>query len=126
MPPPDSFISSAEAHVMQLLWQRHPQSAEDLCLELMPAQGWQPSTVKTLLNRLLQKGVIRADREGRRFLYSPVLEREAWLAGQSLSLIDRWFGGGIAPLVAQFASQRKLSRDDIKALEALLKEQGRE
>lgn len=117
-------ISDAESLVMQQLWDRHPQSAEELALELLPAQGWQLSTLKTLLGRLVSKGALRADKDGRRFLYSPLISREQWLGGQSLSLIDRWFGGGLAPLVAQFASQRKLKPEDIEALKRLLKEQG--
>jgi BlaI family penicillinase repressor len=117
-------ISDAESHVMEQLWQSAPQTAEDLAATLGASQGWQPSTVKTLLNRLLQKGAVSAERDGRRFLYSPLVERQAWLGSQSISLIDRLFGGGLAPLVAQFASQRKLSKADVAALKALLKEQG--
>ncbi|MEK8047410.1 BlaI/MecI/CopY family transcriptional regulator [Ideonella margarita] len=117
-------ISDAESHVMEQLWQSAPQAAEDLAATLGASQGWQPSTVKTLLNRLLQKGAVSAERDGRRFLYSPLVERQAWLGSQSISLIDRLFGGGLAPLVAQFASQRKLSKADVAALKALLKEQG--
>jgi BlaI family penicillinase repressor len=115
-------ISDAESHVMDQLWQRAPQTAEDLVATLSATQGWQPSTVKTLLNRLLHKGAISAERDGRRFLYSVVLERDAWQRNQSVSLIDRLFGGRLAPLVAQFASQRRLSKTDIAALKALLKE----
>ena len=115
-------ISDAESYVMDQLWQRAPQTAEDLVATLSATQGWQPSTVKTLLNRLLHKGAISAERDGRRFLYSVVLERDAWQRSQSVSLIDRLFGGRLAPLVAQFASQRKLSKTDITALKALLKE----
>lgn len=117
-------ISDAESHVMVELWRHAPQAADELAATLGGAQDWQPSTVKTLLNRLLQKGAISAEREGRRFLYSPTLQRDAWLGGQSVSLIDRLFGGRLAPLVAQFASQRKLSKADVAALKSLLKEQG--
>jgi BlaI family penicillinase repressor len=117
-------VSDAESQVMSQLWQRAPQTAEELTAALAGSQGWQSSTVKTLLNRLMQKGAIAAERDGRRFLYTPVLERDAWLRGQSVSLIDRLFGGRVAPLVAQFASQRKLSKTDIAALKALLKEHG--
>jgi BlaI family penicillinase repressor len=117
-------ISDAESHVMEQLWLSAPQAAEDLAATLGASQGWQPSTVKTLLNRLLQKGAVSAERDGRRFLYSPLVERQAWLGNQSISLIDRLFGGGLAPLVAQFASQRKLSKADVAALKALLKAQG--
>jgi len=63
-------------------------------------------------------------RDGRRFLYSPLLERDTWLGSQSVSFIDRLFGGSLAPRVAQFATPRKLSKTDIKAPKALLKEQG--
>jgi predicted transcriptional regulator len=117
-------VSDAEHQVMALLWQHAPQTAEELATALAGTQGWQPSTVKTLLNRLLQKGAIAAERDGRRFLYAPLLERDAWLGSQSVSLVDRLFGGRLAPLVAQFASQRKLTKADIAALKALLKDQG--
>ena len=117
-------ISDAEARVMVQLWERTPQTAEELAAELGTTQGWQPSTIKTLLNRLLQKGAVSAERDGRRFLYSAMLERDAWQRAQSVSFVDRLFGGRLAPLVSQFASQRKLSKADIAALKALLKEHG--
>jgi predicted transcriptional regulator len=117
-------ISDAEARVMVQLWERAPQTAEELAAELGTTQGWQPSTIKTLLNRLLQKGAVSAERDGRRFLYSAMLERDAWQRAQSVSFVDRLFGGRLAPLVSQFASQRKLSKADIAALKALLKEHG--
>jgi BlaI family penicillinase repressor len=116
-------ISDAESLVMRQLWQRSPQTAEDLAATLGTAQGWQPATVKTLLNRLLKKGALTAERDGRRFLYAPAIPEEAWVADAGLSLIDRLFGGRLAPLVAQFASQRKLTADDLAALKALLKAQ---
>lgn len=119
-------ISDAESQVMRQLWQRAPQTADQIAAVLGPEQGWQLSTVKTLLNRLLKKGAVTAERDGRRFLYAPAVPEEAWVAGAGLSLIDRLFGGRLAPLVAQFASERKLSAEDIEALKALLKEQGHE
>lgn len=105
---------------MAILWQRHPATAEEIIAALAGQQDWQDATVKTLLNRLLNKGAIRADKDGRRYLYAPVLQREEWLAQQSESLLDRWFGGRIAPLVAHFSKQRKLSDRDIAELQALI------
>ena len=111
---------------MRQLWQRAPQAADQIAAALAPEQGWQLSTVKTLLNRLLKKGAVTAERDGRRFLYAPAVPEEAWVASAGLSLIDRLVGGRLAPLVAQFASKRKLSADDLAALKALRKEQGHE
>ncbi|KQY88829.1 MULTISPECIES: BlaI/MecI/CopY family transcriptional regulator [Roseateles] len=126
MEKPTSPISEAEALVMQELWARSPQGADEIATTVGSRQGWQLATVKTLLNRLLKKGAVTAERDGRRFLYAPAVPQDAWVADTGLSLIDRLFGGRLAPLVAQFASERKLKPEDVEALKALLKEQGHE
>ena len=115
-------ISEAESVVMEVLWQRSPCSAEDVSAELSREQDWQEATIKTLLNRLLKKGAIRAVKEGRRYLYAPVLKREDWVHGQSRSLLDRLFDGRVAPLVAHFSEKGKLSRKDIAELKRLIGE----
>ena len=68
-------ISEAESVVMDVLWRRHPLGAEDVVLALADRQDWQEATIKTLLNRLLNKGAISAAKDGRRYLYSPLLRR---------------------------------------------------
>ena len=115
-------ISEAESVVMDVLWKRQPLSAEDVVASLSGQQDWQEATVKTLLNRLLKKGAIAAQKDGRRYLYAPVLQRDAWVQGESESLLERVFGGRVAPLVAHFSEQRKLSRKDIADLRKLLEE----
>ena len=113
-------ISDAEAVVMDVLWKRSPLSADEVVMALSSRQDWQDATVKTLLNRLLNKGAIDAEKDGRRYLYAPVLQREAWVQGESESLLDRVFGGRVAPLVAHFSEHRKLTRKDIADLRKLL------
>ena len=115
-------ISEAESVVMDVLWKRNPLAAEDIVAALAQRQDWQEATIKTLLNRLLKKGAISAEKDGRRYLYAPVLQREAWVQGESESLLERMFDGRVAPLVAHFSEQRKLSRKDIAELRKLLKE----
>jgi BlaI family transcriptional regulator, penicillinase repressor len=116
-------ISEGESYVMEVLWRAPgPLVAEQIVVALAETQHWQTATVKTLLNRLLKKGAIGARSEGRRFLYHPVLRREDWLARESEGLLKRLFGGRIAPLVAHFGSQRKLSRADIQELRKLIDE----
>ena len=115
-------ISDAESVVMDVLWKRSPLSADEVVAALSGQQEWQEATVKTLLNRLLKKGAISAEKDGRRYLYAPVLQRAAWVQGESESLLARMFGGRVAPLVAHFSEQRKLSRKDIADLRKLLEE----
>ena len=115
-------ISEAESIVMDVLWREHPRSADDVVAALADARHWQEATIKTLLNRLLNKGAIAAEKDGRRYLYTPVLKREDWLIDESESLLDRLFGGRIAPLVAHFSEHRKLSRKDVAELRKFLEE----
>lgn len=113
-------ISEAEAKVMDVLWRRHPLGADAVIESLLRTSDWQEPTIKTLLNRLLRKGAIRAEREGRRFLYAPVLRREDYLLHESQGLLDRLFDGRVAPLVAHFSERRKLTRKDLAELRKLI------
>lgn len=113
-------ISDAESVVMDVLWQRSPLAAEEVVAALAPRQDWQEATVKTLLNRLLNKGAIAADKDGRRYLYRPLLRREDWVLDESESLLARLFDGRVAPLVAHFSEHRKLSAQDVAELRRLV------
>lgn len=115
-------ISEAEATVMEVLWRGSPRSAEEVIAALAADTGWAEPTVKTLLNRLLNKGAISAEKDGRRYLYSPVLRREAWVQQQSEGLLARLFGGRVAPLVAHFSERGKLGAADIAELKRLVRE----
>jgi predicted transcriptional regulator len=114
-------ISEAESHVMEVLWRAPgPVVAEQIVAALAETQHWQAATVKTLLNRLLNKGAIAAEKDGRRFLYQAVLQRDDWLARESETMLQRLFGGRLAPLVAHFGSQQKLSPADVAELRKLI------
>ena len=115
-------ISEAESVVMDVLWARSPLAAEDIVAALAGNRDWAEPTIKTLLNRLLNKGAIEAEKDGRRYLYAPLLRREDWVLQESRGLLDRLFDGRVAPLVAHFSAQRKLSRKDIAELRKLLED----
>ena len=115
-------ISEAEAMVMEVLWQSSPRSAEEVIAALAADTGWAEPTIKTLLNRLLNKGALSAAKDGRRYLYSPVLRREAWVQQQSEGMLARLFGGRVAPLVAHFSERGQLSAADIAELKRLVRE----
>ena len=115
-------ISDAESVVMDVLWRKAPQSAEEVVTALAASTDWQEPTIKTLLNRLLKKGVIAAERDGKRYLYRPLLKRADYVHSESKTLLDRLFDGRIAPLVAHFSERRKLSKKDLEELRKLIRE----
>ena len=67
-------------------------------------------------------GAISASRDGRRYLYSPVLQRQAWVAEPSSGMLDKLFDGRVAPLVAHFSQRGALSPQDIAEPRKLIQE----
>ena len=115
-------ISEAEHAVMEALWRSSPQSAAQVCDAVSSQRGWTMPTVKTLLSRLVAKNAVATQADGRRFLYTPLIERETYVGGESRRLVNRLFGGRAAPLFAHLAENEALSEDDIAEIERLLQE----
>ncbi|WP_395394215.1 BlaI/MecI/CopY family transcriptional regulator [Novosphingobium sp. BL-8A] len=115
-------ISDAEHAVMEALWERSPLTAQQVCEKVCVPRGWSLATVKTLLSRLVAKQAVATEPDGKRFLYSPRIAREAYVGTESRRLVDRLFGGRAAPLFAHLADADALTEDDIAEIEALLKE----
>jgi BlaI family transcriptional regulator, penicillinase repressor len=115
-------ITDAESLVMEVLWHDGASTSDHIIALLRERHGWHDSTVKTLLSRLTKKGAINAESEGRRFRYVPQLSQQDWVMAQSRGLLDRLFGGRIAPLVAQFSASGELEDGDVEALRQLINE----
>ena len=114
-------IGEAEYAVMEVLWQDAPLTATEVAGRVPAERGWSIRTVKTMLARLLAKGVLAHEEDGRRYLYRPAVARADYVAQESGRLIDRMFGGRVTPLVAQLAARDRLTEADIAEIEALLK-----
>lgn len=115
-------ISEAEHAVMEALWRKSPQTAAEVCETVCKERGWSMPTVKTLLSRLVGKGALATEPDGRRFLYTPLIARSAYVGTESKRLVERLFGGRAAPLFAHLAENEALTPDDIAEIEHLLQE----
>ncbi len=114
-------IGEAEYAVMEVLWETAPLTAAEVAERVPAERGWSMATVKTMLGRLLAKGVLTHEEDGRRYLYRPAVSQEDYAVQESTRLIDRLFGGKVTPLVAHLAERDRLTARDIAEIEALLK-----
>ena len=115
-------ISEAEHAVMEALWARSPLSAAEVGEAIGGQRDWSLATVKTLLSRLVAKDAVLTEPDGRRFLYTPLIERADYVGGESQRLVNRLFGGRAAPLFAHLAEAEALTAEDIAEIESLLQE----
>lgn len=119
----DVRISDAELAVMEALWAAgQPLTAAEVGERIDSSRDWSMATVKTMLSRLAAKGALTHREDGRRFLYSPAIKRDAYVGNESRRFVEKLFGGRLSPLVAQLAEEDALDEEDIAAIEKLLKE----
>ena len=115
-------ISETEWEVMKVVWAQAPCSASEVIEALRQADdSWHPRTVKAFLNRLVKKKALGFSREGRAYVYRPLVRREECVDAASESFLDRVFGGSLRPMLAHFVERDKLSPDEIRELRRLLK-----
>jgi BlaI family penicillinase repressor len=109
-------ISDSELEVMKVLWRAGDALPVTVIREaLQKSRGWEATTVKTLVNRLVSKGVIRQEKRNV-FYYSPLIseaEYNSWATGD---LIQRLYNGSARDLVAALVQSNGLTQADVEEL----------
>jgi len=114
-------ISTAEWTVMKQLWRRRPQTAGELIETLSESTEWGPATIKTLLNRLLRKGALRHQKQGRAYWYSPAVSESDCQREEANSLLARVFDGSVSPLLAHLVESEGITPAELSEIEDLIK-----
>lgn len=114
-------ISDAEWQVMSVVWDAGgPTGSAEVVAALAEPTGWSPKTVQTLLGRLVKKGHLATEDVGGRYLYHPLLAREAAVREEGRSFLDRVFDGDAGALLLHFARSAELTEDEVAALRRAL------
>ena len=113
-------ISETEWQIMKLLWARAPRKASDIIAELSLEDNWHPRTIKTYLARLVRKGALGFEQEGRAYLYRPLVSERECVSAVSQGFLDRVFGGSLSPLLAHFVQNKKLSAKELAEMRRIL------
>lgn len=108
---------------MQVVWDRAPVSAADVIKQLEGPSGWNHRTIRTLLNRLVTKGVLGYDVDGNHYLYRSKVTRDQCVHTEGRSFLKKVFSGETAALLLHFAQNARLSKDEAAELRRILDEQ---
>ncbi|MCL2120257.1 MAG: BlaI/MecI/CopY family transcriptional regulator, partial [Planctomycetaceae bacterium] len=112
-------ITDAEWRVMHVVWKHRRISANDVIAEVVPETGWSPNTVRTLLIRLADKGVLHVEKERGRekeyinSVYTPLVSREECEAVHGRTFLERVFAGDTSRLLAHFVKDGDLTPEQI-------------
>ncbi|MFE4814677.1 penicillinase repressor BlaI [Peribacillus simplex] len=113
-------ISESEWEIMNVLWDKAPQTANDIIVSLQESTHWKPKTMRTLLDRLVQKDVVGVNKNLRVYTFYPLYTQEECQRAETESFINRIYGGTLKSMLVQFIQEDTLSDDDINELRFIL------
>ena len=113
-------ISDAELIVMKVVWEKAPVTANQVVEKLESRKHWKPKTIHTLLSRLVRKGALDYDKQGREHHFRPLVDAAEYVHAASRSFLSRFFDGEVASFLACLLEREKLSREEIEELRRIL------
>lgn len=113
-------ISEAEYEVMKIVWKNAPVSTNEVTETLTSTTDWSPKTIQTMLKRLVNKGALTYVKEGRVFVYTPLVEEDEYISQKSSSFLSRYYNGELTSMVSAYLENDRLSDDEISELQSLL------
>jgi BlaI family penicillinase repressor len=115
-------ITEAEWEVMAVVWERAPVAAATAVELLEKRKQWSLATVRTLLRRLVNKGALRQQTEGKRYIYTPLVTMDECVRRESESFLDRVLGRSPGVPILHLVRKADLSAEEIQELRRILRE----
>lgn len=117
-------IGSAELEIMKVIWKaKEPITSLDIGKEVED-KGWKKTTIATFLTRLVEKGVLSADKQGKLYYYTPLITENEYRKSQTKNLIKTLYNGSVRDFAVSFFEEQKLSEKDIQELKAIFEDKG--
>ena len=120
---PEKKLSDAELDVMLAVWQNRPPVLRSDLEEQLKSHNWADTTVLTLLSKLVEKGYLSLERQGRRNLYTPLVSERDYRRWANRSFLGKMYQSSLRRMVASLVETRDLTDDDLAELERFVAEQ---
>lgn len=114
-------LTQAEWRVIKAVWENEPCTAPVIREKLFKATQWTYSTVRTLMDRMVVKGVLAAKREGKMTIYNSIVTRAQAQKGELLYTLKNAFNGALTPMVQCLLDNNDVDAGELTKLEALIK-----
>lgn len=120
-------LSDSEMEIMQVIWSKPEPMTSALLMELFADRAWKAQTVNTFLTRLVSKGALRMERQGRGNVYFAAFSQKDYHQQEARHVIDSMYHGSVLDFLAAFYGGEKVSKDELETLKQWFdKEAGRD
>ena len=120
---PEKKLSDAELDVMLAVWQNRPPVLRSDLEEQLKSHNWADTTVLTLLSKLVEKGYLSLERQGRRNLYTPLVSERDYRRWANRSFLGKMYQSSLRRMVASLVESSDLTDRDLQELEDFITEQ---
>lgn len=117
-----SKISDSEWSIMEIIWQNPNCTAMFIIKKLENSTEWKPKTIKTLIRRLVDKGIIGYEQDGREYKYYSLVNENECKRKEGISLLQKVYGGSLKAMMLNFIESGDISKNDIEDLRKFLNE----
>ena len=115
-------IGDAELEIMKVIWQaKEPITSLEIG-KAVEEKGWKKTTIATFLTRLVEKGALQAEKNGKLYYYTPSLTEKEYRKSQTRNLIQSLYHGSVREFAVALFEEEKLSNEEIKELRAIFDE----
>jgi BlaI family penicillinase repressor len=121
MSKPTVELTEAEWSVIKAVWETEPCTAPAIQEKLFQPTGWHYSTVRTLMDRMVAKGVLKAKKEGKLTVYQSAVTRAQAQSGELFYALKHAFNGALTPMVQCLLESRDFSATELAEMESLIK-----
>ena len=121
MSKPTVELTESEWSVIKAVWETEPCTAPVIQERLRKPTGWTYSTVRTLMDRMVAKGVLKAKKEGKLTIYQSAVTRAQAQSGELFYALKHAFNGALTPMVQCLLDHRDLNATELAELESLIK-----
>ena len=118
---PTVELTGAEWSIIKAVWETEPCTAPAIQEKLFQPTGWHYSTVRTLMDRMVVKGVLKARKEGKLTIYHSVVTRAQAQLGELFYALKHAFNGALTPMVQCLLENNDLDVDELEKLESFIK-----
>lgn len=122
MSQPEIELTKAEWTIIKAVWEKQPCAAPDIQERLVKKTAWTYSTVRTLMDRMVAKGILTAEKVRNLTLYRSAVTREQAQRGELAYALKHAFNGALTPMLQCLLNTDDLSRSELAELETLIKE----
>ena len=120
MSKPTVELTESEWSVIKAVWETEPCTAPAIQEKLFPPTGWHYSTVRTLMDRMVAKGVLKAKKAGKLTIYQSVVTRAEAQRGELFYALKHAFNGALTPLVQCLLDTHDVSHAELDALKKII------